>query len=155
MKLSEENSNDLSAIKAIASELGNLAYDFYKKTTRMCTILVSSLDDEPFTTHSDRDVVTWSPRPPDSSAIKAIVTPFSEDSLEQCVATTTWSPRPPDSSALKAIVTPFSEDSLEHCVATTTAAAGYHLRSIAVAAINHRSCWLSLAFDCCRCYRAQ
>jgi hypothetical protein len=124
MKLSEENSNDLSAIKAIASELGNLAYDFYKKTTRMCTILVSSLDDEPFTTHSDRDVVTWSPRPPDSSAIKAIVTPFSEDSLEQCVA-------------------------------TTTAAAGYHLRSIAVAAINHRSCWLSLAFDCCRCYRAQ
>jgi hypothetical protein len=104
MQLSE-NSTDFNAIKAIASELGDLAHDFYQETTRMCTILVSTLDDEAFTTHSERDVVFWSPLPPDSSAIQAIVEPYSKESLDRLVA-------------------------------TTTAAAGYHFRSIAAAAVG-------------------
>eukprot|EP00980_Cylindrotheca_fusiformis_P000622 scaffold154_cov129-Cylindrotheca_fusiformis.AAC.39 len=57
----EIRSLSVGAAKAVISELGKVAAGYKGKSKNMCTVLVTSLDWDPFMTNSDRSVKIWNP----------------------------------------------------------------------------------------------
>jgi hypothetical protein len=57
-------------VKIIISELGRIAHAYYKATQLNCTVLVTSLVWENFTTSTGGSVKVWTPKTPDQSAFK-------------------------------------------------------------------------------------
>ena len=57
----EIRSLSVGAAKAVISELGKVAAGYKGKSKNICTVLVTSLDWDPFMTNSDRTVEIWNP----------------------------------------------------------------------------------------------
>jgi hypothetical protein len=58
------------SVEIIISELGHIAHAYYAATTLMCTVLVTSLVWENFTSISGGGVTIWTPQSPDLSAFE-------------------------------------------------------------------------------------